>query len=219
MGRKLTFGAAVLAACCGVLAGANSSPPQAAAASPQGAASLPHDQHEGLTVSADPYTDAARAKEKFGKANPLPVGILPVEVSLHNETPQPIRVNLNAIQLVVHFSGGRHDDLDWLDAQSVAAAVAHPNGSAAPHAPRFPVGTHSGGDTKTEKLAQILDGFMLDADVVPPTGTLHGFLFFDLGGNLSLAQNASLYLPEATVLSSHQPLMFFEVFFGNGSNR
>ena len=207
-----------MASCCCVLAQANSSPPSSTPAAPQ-AASLPHDQHEGLTVSADPYTDAARAKEKFGKANPLPAGILPVEVSLHNETQQPIRVTLNAVQLVVHFSGGRHEDLDWLDAKSVATAVAHPTGSSTPHAPRLPVGRPGGGDSKTDKLAQLLDGFMLDADVVPPMGTIHGFLFFDLGGELSLAQDASLYLPEATVLSSKRPLMFFEVFFGSTPQR
>jgi len=180
---------------------------------------LPHDQHEGLTVSADPYTDAARAKEKFGKANPLPAGILPVEVSLRNETPQPIRINLNTIQLVVHFSSGRHEDLDWLDTKSVATAVAHPTGSATPHAPRIPVGKRGGGDSKTDKLAEVLDGLVLDTDVVPPMGTIHGFLFFDLGGDLSLAQNASLYLPEATILSSQHPLMFFEVFFRTGSQQ
>ena len=30
--------------------------------------SLAHDRHEGLNVSVDPYSDAERAKKKFGKA-------------------------------------------------------------------------------------------------------------------------------------------------------
>ena len=44
-------------------------------------AALPaHDHHEGLLIAADPYADSARAKEKFGKANPMPVGIIPIEI-------------------------------------------------------------------------------------------------------------------------------------------
>src|SRR5277367_2738798 len=62
----------------------------------------PHDRHNGVTVSAKPCTDPATAKDKFGKANPLPVGILPVEVFLHNETNQPVRIDLSTVQLSVH---------------------------------------------------------------------------------------------------------------------
>ena len=51
---------------------------------PDPTASLPHDTHDGLTVLADPYTNKARGKERFGKANPMEVGILPVEVFLRN---------------------------------------------------------------------------------------------------------------------------------------
>lgn len=208
-----SFAATLLFGGC-VFAQANSSPPSAAVGA---AASLPHDHHEGLTVSADPYTDPARAKAKFGKANPLPVGILPVEVFLRNETPEPIHVGLNAVQLVVRFAEGQHQDLDWLSAREVAGVVAHPSGASTPHAPRLPVGMSAGVDSKAEKLVDILEPLTLDADVVPPTATIHGFLFFDLGRNLSLAGNASLYLPEAAVWPSKRPLMFFEVFFGRAS--
>ena len=33
-----------------------------------------------MSVSADAYSNAERAKGKFGKANPVPAGILPVDV-------------------------------------------------------------------------------------------------------------------------------------------
>ena len=204
--RMISLWAGSLLACTCVLAQAVSSPPAAR--------SLPRDQHEGLTVSADSYTDPARAKEKFGKANPLPVGILPVDVFLHNATSQPIRINLNAIRLVVHFPDGRHQNIEWLAAEDVAGAVAHPSGSPTPHAPRFPVGVRGGADNKAEKLADLLQPLALDADIVPPMATIHGFLFFDLGRDVSLARDASLYLPEATILPSKQALMFFEVFLG-----
>ena len=209
MKRTIALGAAVLlvTSCAGAQAGPSPSP-----AVPPTAASLPHDQHEGLTVSADPYLEAARAKEKFGKANPLPVGILPVEVFLRNDTAQPIRIPLNDVQLVIHFPDGQHQNLDRLAATDVARVVAHPGGSPTPHAPRFPVGL-GGGDHKADKLAEILIPLALDADVVPPKATIHGFLFFDLGRDLALGREASLYLPEATTVPSNRPLMFFEVFF------
>jgi hypothetical protein len=211
MKRTISLGAAVLlvTSCAGAQAGSSPSP-----AVPRTAASLPHDQHEGLTVSADPYLEAARAKEKFGKANPLPAGILPVEVFLHNETAQPIRIPLNAIQLVIHFPDGQHQNLDRLAAANVAGVVAHPGGSPTPHASRFPVGLGGGADHKADKLAEILVPLALDADIVPPRATIHGFLFFNLGRDLALARDASLYLPEATTVPSNRPLMFFEVFFG-----
>jgi len=185
-----------------------SSPPAGAAHS---AASLPQDRHEGLTISADSYTDSNRAKEKFGKANPVPVGILPVEVFLSNETPQPIRVNMETIQLTVHFDSGRQEGVDWLPVEEVARAIAHPHGPAAPKQPRFPIGVQTGADKKADQLIDILHPFALDAEIVPPLGTLHGFLFFDLNHDMSLAEHSSLYVPDVSNVPANKPLMFFEV--------
>jgi len=176
--------------------------------------SLAQDRHEGLTVYADPYTEANRAKEKFGKANPIPVGILPVEVFLDNQTPQPIRVNMDTIQLTVHYDSGRQESVDWLPVEEVAKAIAHPHGPAAPKQPRFPIGVQAGGDKKVDQLTEILQPFALDAEVIPPLGKLHGFLFFDLNHDLSLAQRSSLYLPDVTNVSDKKSLMFFEVELG-----
>ncbi|HXQ26736.1 MAG TPA: hypothetical protein VN822_10040 [Candidatus Acidoferrales bacterium] len=167
-----------------------------------------------MSVSADPYTDAARAKNKFGKANPLPVGILPVEVSLRNETSQPIRIKLDTIQLEVHFESGRHQDLDWIPVGEVADAVAHPHGPSAPQSRRFPIGLPPTTDHKVDKLVDVLKPLSLDADIVPPMATIHGFLFFNLDGDMSLAEAASLYMPDATTLPANKPLMFFEVRLG-----
>ncbi|HEY6443370.1 MAG TPA: hypothetical protein VIY66_08535 [Candidatus Acidoferrales bacterium] len=172
------------------------------------------DRHEGLSVSVDPYKEQARAKEKFGKANPLAVGILPVEVFMHNETDRPIHVDLSTIQLEVHFSDDHHQEIDWLPAQQVANQVAHPKGPAAPSARRFPIGVPSGADSKADKLADILKPLSLDADIVPPKGTIHGFLFFDLNRDMSLVETASLYVPDVTTVPASKPLMFFEVPLG-----
>jgi len=201
-----------LAGLAGGAAVAQSSAPARGAEQPE--ASLAHDRHEGLTISADPYTDAKRAKEKFGNASPIPVGVLPVEVFLHNETLQPIRINMETVQLDIHSDTGSHEEVDWLPVQEVARMIAHPKGPSNPHAPRFPIGIGAGGDTKTDKMIEMLRPFALDADVVPPTGTLHGFLFFDVNHDLSLANHASLYVPDVSNVPDKKPLMFFEVTLG-----
>jgi hypothetical protein len=211
MVRAASLFAAAFLSCASAFAQANSPAGNPAPSAVRSADTLPQDKHEGMTVSADSYTEAARAKAKFGKANPLAVGILPVEVFLHNETAQPIHIDLTTIQLEVHFPSGRHQDVDWLTIGDVANAIAHPNGPPAPKTPRFPIGVPTGADKKADKLAEILRPFVLDGDIVPPMATIHGFLFFDLGQDMSLADGASLYLPDVTNLPSKKPLMFFEV--------
>lgn len=172
---------------------------------------LPHDGHDGLTVSADPYVDKARGKEKFGKANPLEAGILPVEVFLRNDTQAPIQVNINTIQLEVRLRKGGKQDVDWLSAADVAALIAHPGG-VAPSQPRRVAGIPlPSGDKKADKLTEILQPFTLDADTVPPMHTLHGFLFFDVNHDTSLASTAVLYIPDVVQIPSKKALMFFEV--------
>jgi hypothetical protein len=63
-------------------------------------------------------------------------------------------------------------------------------------------------------LAEILKPMSLDADIVPPKGTIHGFLFFDLNHDMSLVANASLYVPDVTTVPASKPMMFFEVPLG-----
>jgi len=215
MNRTVCIAAAILFAWAPALVRANS-PAQAAH---QADDSLPHDRHEGLSVSADAYSDPARAKEKFGKgADPLAVGILPVEVFLRNETDQPMHVDLSTIQLDVHPHGGaRDEDIDALSIHDVAASVAHPHGPSAPQSRRFPVGLPSSGDKKADKVADVLGPLALNSDIVPPKGMIHGFLFFDLGDDMSLAKTASIYVPDVTIVPSQKPLMFFEVPVDKGS--
>jgi hypothetical protein len=212
--RAVTLLEAMLLVCSGALAQSGSSSQKDDASKNRPAASLPQDKHEGLSVSADSYSDPARAKEKFGKANPLLVGILPVEVFLHNETLQPMRIDTSTMQLSVQFPSGRHQDVDCVSAKAVAAAVAHPNGPPSPQARRFPVGIGSITDKKTDKMLETLGPLALDADIVPPMATIHGFVYFDLNGDLSLARAANLYVPDVTSVPSNKALMFFEVPLG-----
>jgi hypothetical protein len=187
-------------------------------ATPDATAALPHDNHDGLTILADPYVDKARSKEKFGKANPLEVGILPIEVFLRNETDRPIQVNINTIQLEVHLRSGKRQDIDWLSSEDVAGLIAHPGG-AAPSQRRvagIPLPT---GDKKAEKLAEILRPLTLDSDTVAPMGSLHGFLYFNVNHDPSLASTSVLYVPDVVVIPTKKTLMFFEVPLGKPAEK
>jgi hypothetical protein len=155
-------------------------------ASAQPAPSIAHDTHEGMTILADAYDDGARAKEKFGKADPIPAGILPVEIFLRNDSDHPIRIDLNTIQLEVHFRNGQHQDIDSLRPSDAAYLIAHPQGPSGPKNQRIP-------------------------HVSLPMATIHGFLYFDLSRDMSLAGASVLYVPDAVVIPGNKPLMFFEV--------
>ena len=193
---------------------------QSAPAATAASSALSQDKHGGLTVSVDPYTDAHRAKDKFGKAaNPVSVGILPVDVYFKNDTPHAMRVNLETVQLEVKSGEETHQYVDWLTVGQVANMIRHPGGSpSAPSARRFPVGIPvPGKDKKVDTIVDQLRPFVLSSNVIPPLGTIHGFLFFDVSHDFSAAQKASLYLPDVVLLPDQTPLMFFEVPLTKGS--
>jgi hypothetical protein len=211
------FSIAILALCGGLPAQNNPAAHKAEHATADPTAALAHDHHDGLTVTADPYTDKARGKEKFGKANPLDAGILPVEIFLRNETDEPIHVDITTIQLEVKLRAGGRQEIDWLPPEDVAGLVAHPGGVTPSNQKRIAGIPLPSGDKKTDKLADILRPLTLDADVVPPMGALHGFLYFNVNNEMSLADTAILYVPDASVIASKKPLMFYEVRFGKAS--
>lgn len=176
------------------------------------------DRHEGLSIVADPYTAMPRAKEKFGKANPLEVGILPIEVFIRNESEEPIRIDLNTVQLEVKLRSGRRQDIDWLTPAEVANAIAHPGGARTPQQRRLPVPIPMPSkDKNVLKLVEILKPMALDADVIAPKGTVHGFLYFDVNRDVTVVENSSLYVPDVMVLATNKVLMFFDVPLGGGA--
>jgi hypothetical protein len=192
-------------------ASSGKAPSPAAAA----AAAAREDRHEGLSIVADPYTDAPRAKEKFGKANPLAVGILPIEVFIHNESTQPIRVDLTTVQLEVRMRSGPRQDIDWLTAAEVAKAIAHPGGARDPQRRRLPVPVPMPSkDKNAQKLAEILSPLALDADVIAPKSSVHGFLYFDVNHDVSVVSKSSLYVPDVVVVPTNKVMMFFDVPLG-----
>lgn len=135
-----------------------------------------------------------------------------MEVFLKNETPHPIKIRLETVQLEVRLESG-NQELDWLSANQVAKYIVHPGGNpSAPTERRFPVGVPTPSkDKKVDSIAGQLRPLALDSDVVPPLGSIHGFLFFNMSHNFEAASKASLYVPDVAVLPEQTPLMFFEV--------
>jgi hypothetical protein len=207
------FAAALLFACAITSAQSSPNPAPVSSTAPAAAHPLAKDHHDGLTIFVDPYTDAQRAKDKFGKsANPVTVGILPVEVFLTNELPHPLRINMETVELEVQLESGKQD-LDWLPVRQVATLIIHPSGNpSSPSARRFPIGIPlPGKDKKVDSVAADLGPFALDSGLVPPLGKIHGFLFFNMNRNFEAASESSLYVPDIVVLPDKTPLMFFEV--------
>ena len=209
----LTASFLVLCACTFGQSASSTPDPKPAATTP---ASLPRDQHSGLTISVDPYTEAARTKDKFAKANPHDVGVLPIEVFLRNDSDQPMHVNLDTIQLEVTLRNGVRQEVDWLRPEEVAKLIAHPSGAANPQQKRLPLPINIG-DKKVEKLAAVLRPLSLDADVIPPKAAIHGFLYFDVSHEFTIVKRSSLYVPDVSVAPSNEPLVYFEVPLRNAS--
>jgi hypothetical protein len=208
----ITLLAVTVATAVAPLATHAQAPAATAAADPM--ADLQRDSHSGLTVAANPLTDKEQSKANFGKADPIPVGVLPVEVFLKNDSQQPIRVDIDTIQLTVHTEHSGRQDIDWLSAQEVATLIVHPEG-VVPKKPQHIAGIPlPSSDKKVEKLAATLRPLTLDGEVVAPMSTLHGYLYFNVAHEMNLANGASIYVPNVYSMPSLKPLMFFEVRIG-----
>lgn len=195
----------------------NAQLPSSSQASSSKSNSAATDSHQGFAVSADPYTDADRAKKIFGKADPYKAGILAIDVSFKNDLNAPVHVDLSTIRLDVKNSNGEHTNIRALTVPQAAARIAHPKGASTPkprHFPGLPGGNLPSKDSKTQEMEDKLTPFSLQSDVVPPNGTLHGTVFFDIGGQFDLVAHSSLYVPDVKSVASESSMIYFEVPLG-----
>lgn len=188
-----------------------------AAAQQTDPATLPaRDAHDGLLIAADPYDDAARSKERFGKKSPHSAGILALEVYFKNDTSKAIRVDLDRIRLSIEAPGQGRQQLRPMPVETVVNAIIYPEGlnPTAPRKPRPSPLPGSGTGRKDKDVKQVDDvlrPLALEMDIVPPRATVRGLLFFDLDHRFEKLQFAQLYVPELSFETDGKPLMFFEV--------
>jgi hypothetical protein len=176
------------------------------------------ESHEGLTISAQPWTDAALYKEKFPKKSPYAAGVLAVQVAFRNDSDESLRVNLGRIRLTVLLDGDNRQEVQSLTADQLADEVLKPTAKD-PTAKRklpIPVGGGSPGGrdkhwTEVQKQAQEAE---VPTSVVAAHSTVQGLLYFDLQSQFDLLQTAHLYIPEVTEMKQNRALTYFDIDLG-----
>jgi hypothetical protein len=173
------------------------------------------ESHEGLTISAQPWTDPALYKDKFPKKSPYAAGVVAVQVAFRNDSDESLRVNLGRIRLTVLLDSDNRQEVQSLTADQVADEVLKPTAKD-PTAKRklpIPVGGGSpGGRDKhwTEVQRQAQDAGV-PSNIVAAHSTVQGLLYFDLQSQFDLLQTAHLYIPEVTEMKQNRALTYFDI--------
>jgi hypothetical protein len=176
------------------------------------------ESHEGLTISATPWTDAAKYKEKFPKKSPYAAGILAVQVSFRNDSDDSMKVNLSRIRLTVHLDAENTQELPSLSSEELVQAVLKPGGKD-PTATRkklpVPVPLPKGNkDKNAGELQRQAQDAGVPTGVIAPHSTVQGLLYFDLQSQFDLLDTAHLYVPELVLMRGNRTLTYFDIDLG-----
>ncbi len=194
---------------CGLTSKLPASPPQASLKT----ASL--ESHEGLTISALPWTDPAQYKETFPKKSPLAGGVLAVQVAFRNDSDDSVRVNLERIRLTVQLDADNRQELPSLNAEELADAVLKPKVKDPTRSrPKLPIptgGSKGGRDKHWQELEAQAQSASMPTSVVAAHSTVQGLLYFDLQDQFDLLQNAHLYVPQIVQMQGGRAITFFDI--------
>lgn len=171
------------------------------------------ESHEGLTISALPWTNSALYKEKFHKKSPYAAGIVALQVVFRNDSDDSLKVNLERIRLNLTLSEEDHQALDPLTSQQAADVILRPSAKNLGRS-RFPIpigGPKVGHDKKWVEVEQELREAGIKASVIAPHSSVQGLLYFDLQSQFDLLSNARLYVPDIVALEKNHGLMYFEI--------
>ena len=174
------------------------------------------ESHEGMTISALPWTDPSQYKEKFPKKTPLSGGVLAVQVAFRNDSDDSVRVNLERIRLTVLLDSDNRQEVPSLNAEELADAVLKPKGKdpTATRGPRLPIPVPSskgGRDKHWAELEKQAEAASMPSSVVGAHSTVQGLLYFDLQDQFDLLQNAHLYVPQIVQMQSGRAITFFDI--------
>ena len=171
--------------------------------------------HEGLTITADPWTDAGKYKDKFPKKSPFAAGILAVQIAFRNDSDDSVKVNLSRIRLTVHLDADNTQELPSLSPEDLVQAVLKP-GAKDPTATRkklpVPVPLPKGGkDKNADELQRAAQDAAVPTGVIAPHSTVQGLLYFDLQSQFDLLSSAHLYVPELVLMNGNRALTYFDI--------
>ena len=189
--------------------------PVTAQQAPLKAASL--ESHEGLTVSAQPWTEGSQYKDKFPKKSPLAAGVIAVQVIFRNDTNESLRVNLERIRLTVQLSDENRQEVQSLTADQVADSVLKPAAKDPTKRSRLPVPlpTSKGGrDKHWTELQTEAQNAAVPTSVLAAHSSVQGLLYFDLQNQFDLLQSAHLYIPDVAQMDRKVALTYFDVDLG-----
>lgn len=173
------------------------------------------ESHEGVTISAQPWTDAALYKPKFPKKSPLAAGIVAINTVIRNDSDDSMRVSLDQIRLNVTVSEDNRQALRSLSPDDVADIMSD-NGKKDPSLTRrlplpIPSGPKVGRDKKWIELQKEAAEAGVNSSIVAPHHSVEGLLYFDLQNQFDLLSTAHLYVPEVRALEKNHPLLYFEI--------
>jgi hypothetical protein len=177
------------------------------------AASL--ESHEGVTISAQPWTDAATYKAKFPKKSPLASGIVAIDTTIRNDSDDSMKIDLEQIRLNVTVSEDNRQALRSLTADDVADVVTDTRGKDPSETRRSPIpiprGPKTGRDKHWTEMQKAAADAAVPSSIVAPHRSVQGLLYFDLQGQLDLLSSAHLYIPDVRALEKNHPLLYFEI--------
>ncbi len=177
------------------------------------AASL--ESHEGLTISALPWTDPLQYKEKFPKKSPYAAGVLAIQMVFRNDSNESLRINLDRIRLTVQLAEENRQEVSPLTSQQLADTVTRPIAKDPTARRKLPVPTTGGGGggrdkhwMEVQKPANVAE---IPSSLVEAHGTIKGLLYFDLQNQFDLLQSAHLYIPQISLMSGARSLTYFDI--------
>jgi hypothetical protein len=179
------------------------------------------ESHEGMTITARPWTDPALYKEKFPKKSPYAAGMIAIQVIFRNDSDESMKISLERIRLNVNVSEEDHQALYPLSSEQGADLITHP-AAKDPTLKRFPIPMGNpkvGKDKKWIEVEQSLRDAGVQASVVAPHSSVQGLLYFDLRSQFDLLNSAHLYVPEIVALEKNRGLLYFEIDLSRSAER
>ncbi len=172
------------------------------------------ESHEGLTISATPWTEPSKYKEKFPKKSPYSAGVLAVQVSFRNDSDDSIKVDLSRIRLTVNIDAENKQELPSLSAAELAQAVLKPGGKDPTKRQKLPIPVtipRSGKDKNWDELQREAQDAGVPTGVIAPHSTVQGLLYFDLQNQFDLLETAHFYVPDLVFMRGNRALTYFDI--------
>lgn len=173
------------------------------------------ESHEGVTISAQPWTDAANYKAKFPKKSPFTAGVVAIDTIIRNDSDESMKVDLEQIRMNVTVSEDNRQALLSLTADDVADVVTgskikDPTASRRSPIP-IPTGPKVGRDKHWTEMQKAAADAGITSSIVAPHHSVEGLLYFDMQGQFDLLKTAHLYIPDVRSLEKNHPLLYFEI--------